>query len=147
MRGEYSVTINRSAHVVFGHICDGTRNATWRPAVIQTALQEGDGGAGSVWHQLVRGPGGKTADADYRVTRSEPPTSYEVEVIAGPIRGHTVYSLSEDEHGATTLHAAVTLTPRGAMRILTGFVLRQLVEELNGLDRLRDLLNAARRYG
>ena len=36
---------------------------------------------------------------------------------------------------------AVTLTPRGALRLLTGFVLRQVVDELDSLERLRQVLS------
>lgn len=144
MHGEYSVSIDRAATVVFDHIADGTRNATWRPSVIRVSLHSGDGGEGTVWRQLVHGPAGKTADGDYRVTRFERPSLYEIEVVAGPVRGRTVYTLVGDDRGPTAVTADVTLTPRGAMRVLTGFVLRQLVEELDSLDRLRQLLHDTR---
>ncbi len=140
MRGDHSVTINRPATVVFDHIADGANNATWRPAVMEVTLLSGDGGEGTVWRQLVHGPGGKPADADYRVTHFQRPAVYGFEVIAGPVRGRSLYTMTAGTEGDTTVTLAVTLTPRGAMRILTGFVLRALVEELDSLHRLRAVL-------
>ncbi len=145
MHGEHAVTIRRPAAVVFEHIADGARNPQWRPTVVEVALHSGDGRGGTVWRQVVRGPAGKSADADYQVTRYEPPTLYAVEVIAGPMRGAATYTLTPDFDGdATTVSLDVVLKPRGAMRVLSGFVLRQLVDELNSLDMLRDLLDSRR---
>jgi Polyketide cyclase / dehydrase and lipid transport len=141
VRGEYSVSINRPAVVVFDHIADGTKNPGWRASVVEVALHSGTGGEGTVWRQVVRGAAGKAADADYRVTRYEPPSAYGVEVIAGPVRGTALYALAPGDDGETSLTLTMVLKPRGAMRVLTGFVLRQLVDELDSLDRLRDLLN------
>jgi len=142
VRGDHTVTINRPAAVVLEHLADGSRNGTWRPSVVEVTLRSGDGGEGTVWRQVVRGPAGKLADADYRVTRYERDTAYGIDIVAGPIRGTALYTLAPAGDNATTLTVEMVLKPRGAMRVLTGFVLRQLVEELDSLDRLRDLLNA-----
>ena len=145
MRGEHTVSINRPAAAVFDHIADGTRNAIWRTSVIEVSLHSGTGGEGTVWRQVVRGPAGKAADADYRVTRYEPASAYATEVIAGPVRGTSLFTLAPGDDGETTVTLTVVLKPRGTLRILTGFVLRQLVDELDSLDRLRDLLNGGSR--
>ena len=141
VHGEHTVTVNRPPEVVFSHIADGSLNAAWRPSVIEVALRSGDGGEGSVWHQVVRGPGGKLADADYVVTSCQRPRLYAYEVTAGPVRGTSVYTLTTSRPGETTVTLAVTLTPRGALRLLTGFVLRQVVDELDSLERLRQVLS------
>ncbi|MDQ6857209.1 MAG: SRPBCC family protein [Candidatus Dormibacteraeota bacterium] len=142
MRGEHAVSVNRPAEVVFEYIADGTNNPTWRTSVVEVSLHSGTRGEGTVWRQVVRGPAGKEADADYRVTRCEPPSAYGVEIIAGPVRGTALYTLAPGDDGETLVTLTVVLKPRGAMRILTGFMLRQLVEDLDSLDRLRDLLNS-----
>ena len=141
MHGEHTVTVNRPPEVVFSHIADGSLNATWRPSVIEVALRSGDGGEGSVWHQLVHGPAGNLADADYVVTSCQRPRLYAYEVTAGPVRGTSVYTLTTSRPGETTVTLAVTLTPRGALCLLTGFVLRQVVDELDSLERLRQVLS------
>lgn len=140
------MSIDRPASVIFDVIADGWRNPTWRPSVIEVSLHSGTGGLGSVWRQVVRGPGGKAADADYRVTTHEPPRAYGFEVIAGPVRGTGLYTLTPGDDGETAVRFVITLKPRGALRVLTGFVLRQVVDEIDNLDRLRELLgrNGAR---
>ncbi len=143
MRGENSVSINQPATVVFDHIADGTRNPGWRTSVVEVSLLSGSGGEGSVWRQVVRGAAGKSTDADYRVTRYQPPSAYGVEIIAGPVRGTAMYTLVAGDDGETTVTLTMVLKPRGAMRVLTGFVLRQLVDEMDSLGRLRELLNSA----
>jgi Polyketide cyclase / dehydrase and lipid transport len=139
LHGEHSVSINKPASAIFDVIADGTRNATWQQTVVEVSLHSGTGGLGTVWRQVVHGPAGKAADADYRVTTHEPPGAYGFEVIAGPVRGTGLYTLSAGDDGETMVRFEITLKPRGAMRLLTGFVLRQVVDELENLDRLRDL--------
>jgi uncharacterized protein YndB with AHSA1/START domain len=141
VRGEHSVTIHRPADVVFAVIADGSRNAGWRPGVIEVHLRSGDGGVGSEWRQLVHGPGGKSADADYVVTAFRRPHLYGYQGTSGPVRAAAEYTLTEATPGETVVSLGLTLSPRGALRVLTGFVLRQMVDELDSLDRLRDLLS------
>jgi hypothetical protein len=136
VHGEHTVVVHRPAEVVFDHIADGSRNGGWRPWVIEVGRRSGDGGEGSVWRQLVHGPAGKVAEADYVVTAWRRPEFYAYTVTAGPVRGIAEYTLSEAAPARTTVTLAVTLLPRGALRLLTGFVLRQMVEELDSLERL-----------
>ena len=141
VRGQHTVVVDRPAVVVFDHIADGALNKKWRPWVLDVGLRSGDGGEGSTWRQTVRGPGGKIAEADYTVTAWRRPEVYGYTVIAGPIRGAGEYTLVEAAPAETTVTLDVTLSPRGAMRVLTGFVLRQLVEELDSLELLRRVLS------
>ncbi|HEY8755134.1 MAG TPA: SRPBCC family protein [Candidatus Dormibacteraeota bacterium] len=141
MRGEHAVTIRRPADVVFALIADGSRNASWRPWVMEVRLHSGNGGEGSEWRQLVRGPGGKPADSDYVVTSCRPPHLYAYQVTSGPVRATAVYTLTEPDPGETTVSLVLTLSPRGALRLLTGFVLRQMVDELDSLERIGEVLS------
>lgn len=140
MHGEHTVVVHRTAEVVFDHIADGARNSGWRSWVIEASRRSGDGGEGSVWRQVIHGPAGKIAESDYVVTASRRPGIYAYRVIAGPVRGTAQYSLVEAEPARTTVTLAVALSPRGAMRLLTGFVLRQMVDELDSLEQLRAVL-------
>lgn len=140
MRGKHHVSVDRPAQLIFDLIADGTRNQEWRASVVEVWLLSGEGGEGTVWRQVVRGPAGKLADADYRVTTHEPPNAYGFEVVAGPVRGKGLYTLAPGADGETVVSLEITLKPRSAMRLLTGFVLRQVVDELDNLERLRGLL-------
>lgn len=145
--GKYSVTIRRPVEDVFDHIADGARNAAWRGPVVEVALVAGNGSEGSVWHQLLRGVGGRVAEADYRVTAFERPHRYAFELIAGPTLGGGEYTLTEVAPVTTTVMVVLTLRPRGLVPGLTGLVRRHMATELDGLDRLRELLESAPRGG
>ena len=145
LHGKYAVTILRPATVVFDHIADGTRNAAWRGPVIEVAVLAGDGREGTVWHQMLRGSGGRVAEADYRVTVFERPQTFGFELIAGPVRGDGAYTLVEPVAGETTLTLALNLRPSGILPGLTGLARRQMATELDALDRLRNLLSSRTR--
>ena len=62
-----TVTIPRSAADVFALVAD-ERNATrWRWGVLDVELASGQG-AGAVYRQGVRGPGGRRIAADFEIT-------------------------------------------------------------------------------
>ena len=103
LSGKYSVTIRRPVDDIFDHIADGARNGTWRGPVVEVALVAGNGTEGSVWHQLLRGFGGRVADADYRVTAFERPHRYAFEMTAGPTLGGGEYTLTEVRPATTTI--------------------------------------------
>lgn len=140
--GKHSVTIGRPAEAVFDHIADGTRNATWRGPIVDVVLLAGNGAAGSVWHQLVRGAGGRVAEADYRVAAFERPHRYGFELVAGPTLGAGEYTLTEVAPAVTRVTLELSLRPRGMLPGLTGLVRRQMGNELDSLDRLRGVLEA-----
>lgn len=143
LSGKHSVTIGRRIDDVFDHIADGARNATWRGPVVEVALVSGDGTEGSVWHQLLRGFGGRLAEADYRVIAFERPHRYAFELIGGPTLGGGEYMLAEAAPATTTVTLVATLRPHGLVPGLTGLVRRHMATELDGLDRLRELLESA----
>ena len=84
MHGDHTVTIRRPAAVVFEHLADGIAQQHVAPARGRGGAAQRRRGEGTVWRQVVRGPAGKAVDADYRVTRHEPPSAYGFEIIAGP---------------------------------------------------------------
>jgi hypothetical protein len=61
----HSVTINRSAAEVFAFLADGKNDRRWRRGVLDLQRVSGQG-VGTVYHQAIRGPGGRRIAADYR---------------------------------------------------------------------------------
>lgn len=140
--GEYTVTIARPIDVVFDHLVDGARNASWRGPVLSVTLLSGDGGLGSVWHQQVRGAAGRIQDADYRVTAWQRPNRYSVEATSGPTRGVAAYTLVEAGPASTVLSLELRLRPRGLVASLSGIAQRQVSRELDSLDRLKTVIES-----
>ena len=143
LSGKHSVTIRYPIDGVFDHLTDGARNASWRGPVVEVVLIAGNGTEGSVWHQLLRGVGGRLAEADYRVTAFERPHRYAFELIAGPTLGGGEYTLTEVAPATTRVTLVATLRPHGLVPGFTGLVRRHMATELDGLDRLRELLERA----
>jgi Polyketide cyclase / dehydrase and lipid transport len=140
---EETVMIDRSAEEVFDFLADGSNNGRWRAGVIEVADQSGDG-AGAVWGQTMRGPGGRTIQGNYCVTDHDRPRRLGFEVIAGPARPLGVFTLPSRGHSSTTLSFTLDLRPRGMMRLMAPMVQRQMVKEVGAIRNLRQVLEARR---
>jgi uncharacterized protein YndB with AHSA1/START domain len=82
---QHTVTINRPVDAVFAYVTDGMNGSKWRPGVLDTEHVSGTG-AGAVYRQGVKGPGGRRVAADYEVTALEPRRRMAFKAIAGPMR-------------------------------------------------------------
>jgi uncharacterized membrane protein len=82
---EDSVLIHRPASEVFAFVADGETATRWRPGVLDVKHVSGQG-AGAIYRQGVRGPGGRRIAADYEVTAYEPDRLVAFKAIAGPVR-------------------------------------------------------------
>jgi uncharacterized protein YndB with AHSA1/START domain len=136
---ERTISINQPAAVVFPVVADGLQAPLWRPGVLDVALVSGSG-AGAVYRQGVRGPGGRRIDADYEVTTFEPDRRLAFRAIAGPVRPEGEFEL-EQIGGATALTFRLRAELSGWKRMLLGRAVQSTMDaEMAALDRLRDLL-------
>ena len=76
------MSVHRPAEAVFAYLADGTNNRRWRDGVLKIERVLGDGGVGTTYRQVLRGPTGRPVDGDYRVTAYEPPRLLAFEVVA-----------------------------------------------------------------
>ena len=84
---ENTVTINRPSADVFSFLADGEDGHAMANRRRRGALNRNSGeGVGAVYKQTIRGPGGRSVAADYRVTEFEPDRALAFEAIAGPVR-------------------------------------------------------------
>src|SRR5262247_4439392 len=119
---ENTITIARPIEDVFAYLADGTNNPRWRSGVLSIERASGDGSTGTTYRQRLRGPGGRTIDGDYEVTRFEPPHRLEFRVIAGPARPTGRFTLAEDGNGLTIVTFSLDLQPTGLMRLMSRMV-------------------------
>ena len=80
-----TITIRHPLPEVFAFVADGLNGPKWRPGVLDVQHVSGDG-AGAVYRQGVKGPGGRRIAADYEITASEPGRRLAFKAIAGPVR-------------------------------------------------------------
>jgi uncharacterized membrane protein len=134
---ENTVIVERPIEVVFAYVADGTNNARWRSGVVSIEPAPGGAGVGARYRQKLRGPGGRTIDGDYEVTRYEPPTALEFKVVAGPARPTGRFALSTAGPGATSVTFSLDLQPTGLMRLMSGMVAKTMRSEVAQLSQLK----------
>jgi uncharacterized membrane protein len=138
---QHSVSISRSVADVFAFVADGTNAKQWRAGVLDVALVSGQG-AGAVYRQGVKGPGGRRIAADYEVTDSEPNRRIAFRTIAGPVRPTGEYRFASDGEG-TTVSFALEASLTGWKKLLMGGAVQKTMDsEVRNLDVLKRLLEA-----
>ena len=135
-----TVTVHRPIDEVFAYLVDGTNNSRWRDGVLEIARTSGDGTVGTTYHQVLKGPGGRRIDGDYRITAYEHPHLLAFEVVAGPVRPLGRYELTADGITATRLTFTLDAQPKGIMKLMSPMVGKQVQTEVAHLaDLKRDL--------
>jgi uncharacterized membrane protein len=134
---ENTVIVERPIEVVFAYLADGTNNPRWRSGVLSIEPVPGVDGVGATYRQKLRGPGGRTIDGDYEVTRYEPPTGLEFKVVAGPARPTGRFALRTRGPGATSVTFSLDLQPTGLMRLMSGMVAKTMRSEVGQLSQLK----------
>jgi uncharacterized membrane protein len=130
---EHTVTVQRPVDEVFAFLADALNEPKWRPEVIAIRLVSGSG-LGAVYAQTMKGPGGRSIVADFRITRYDEPTRMDFEVIAGPVRPTGTYALRDAGSGATEVTFTMDLKPRGLMVLASPMLNRVVRTEVRNLD-------------
>jgi len=137
---QQTVTVQRPVDDVFAYLADGTNNRRWRDGVLEIERVSGDGGVGTTYRQVLKGPGGRRIEGDYRVTAYEEPRLLGFEVVAGPVRPVGRYELAADGAQVTTLTFTLDAQPKGIMKLMGGMIAKQMQGEVSHLaDLKRDL--------
>lgn len=141
---QHTVTVNRPIDEVFAYLADGVNNRRWRDGVLEIDRTSGEGGVGTIYHQLLKGPGGRHIAGDYRITAYEDPDLLAFEVVAGPVRPTGRYELASDEPDATTLTFILDAQPTGLMKLMSGVIAKQMQHEVEHLADLKRDMEAGR---
>jgi uncharacterized protein YndB with AHSA1/START domain len=138
---ERTIVINRQIGEVFAFVAAGENAPQWRPGVLEISKKSGDG-PDATYRQVVKGPGGRKVDADYRITEYEPPRHLAFRAIAGPVRPAGSYDLTESD-GKTSLTFRLSAELGGWKKwLMGGQVQKTMDEEMAALDRLKAVLEA-----
>jgi uncharacterized protein YndB with AHSA1/START domain len=134
-----TITIRRPPADVFAYVSNGLNGPNWRSGVLDISLVSGEG-AGAIYKQGVRGPGGRRIAADYVVTAFEPDRRLAFDAIAGPVRPIGEYTLQETPKG-TALTFSLEEPLSGLKRFVFSRTVQQTMDaEMKALDRLKELL-------
>lgn len=132
-----TVTVDRPIGEVFAFLADGMNEPAWRPGVSEVSHVPDTGdGVGATYRQTMKGPGGRPIPGDYRITRYEPPTRLDFEVIAGPARPTGRFDLQEKAPTSTEVTFTLDVTPRGLMVLMTPMINKQVRTEAGNITNL-----------
>jgi uncharacterized membrane protein len=139
---EESITIQRPVSTVFNFVLDGTNNALWRPAVVDIERVPGKpSGAGAVYKQGLKGPGGRRIDGDYEIVECRPDELIRFQVIAGPARPTGMYRF-EAVGDATRITFALHLDAKGLTRLMSPMIASTMKGEVATLSNLKAYLES-----
>jgi uncharacterized membrane protein len=134
-----TVSINRPVDEVFAFVADGLNGPKWRPGILDIAHASGHG-AGAIYRQGVKGPGGRRIAADYEITEYDPPRRLGFKAVAGPVHPSGQYRFA-DTDGATMLTFSLDVSLSGWKRLVMSRAVQQTMDaEVASLDRLKDVL-------
>lgn len=92
--------INRPIDKVFQFVLDGENNRLWRPTVIEIKKSSNEPiGAGTVFIQRMRGPGGRKIEADYEITECVKEKKIVFNVLNGPYRAVGTFDFEVHKDG------------------------------------------------
>lgn len=140
-----SVEIARPSEEVFSYLTDAARLSEWQESLVSAHL-EGDGPvARGSRYVTVRRVGGRDRPMTMEMTEFDPPRSWTVRGIDGPVRGivrGTVEPLSDGARSRVTIE--LDFEGRGIGLLLVPLVVRrQARDELPGATRkLKELLES-----
>jgi len=139
---ERTVTIRRPVDQVFAYLADGTNDPQWRSGVLEIERTSDADGVGTVYRQVLAGPGGRRIAGDYRVTVFDPPRRFEFQVIAGPARPRGSFAFTPRGDDTTEVRFALDVHPRGLTVLLTPMIAAQMRKEVGALDKAKRILEA-----
>jgi uncharacterized membrane protein len=136
LSAQHSVGIRRPLYEVFAFVADKENDPRWRPSVVEISRLSGDGSAGTVYHQQLKGPGGRPAPADFEITEYESGKRLSFRAIAGPIRPEGSYDFVE-EGGVTRVTFTLEVELPGTKKLMTPIVSSAMKNEVQSLERLK----------
>ena len=133
-----TVVIDRPVADVFAFVADGENAQKWRPGVLEVSRKSGDG-RGTIYRQIVKGPGGRKIDADYEVIEYQPPVYLAFRAIAGPVRPVGSYDLRSQD-GGTELTFRLSAEIGGWKNLVMGGAVQKTMDAEMALDQLKKVL-------
>jgi uncharacterized membrane protein len=139
-----TVVVDRPVALVFAFVADGLNNPKWRDGVvsIQVASQQSSG-IGTEYRQVLKGPGGRNIDGDYRLTAVVPDSELSFAVTTGPARPTGVYRFRSLPNGGTEVTFTLEYQPKGLQRLIEPMIRKTMIAEVGALLRLKQVLEAS----
>jgi uncharacterized membrane protein len=139
-----TVVVRRPVTLVFAFVADGLNNPQWRDGVVSIHLASGQSGAvGAEYRQVLKGPGGRNIDGDYRLTAVVPDSELSFVVTAGPARPSGVYRFRSMPDAGTEVTFTLEYQAKGFKRLMEPLIQKAMLAEVGALSKLKRVLEAA----
>jgi len=140
---EQEIVINKPVAAVYGFLADGLNNTKWRPGVVSIELKAGTPGqVGAEYKQLLKGPGGRNIDGDYKLTAVETDKHLAFAVTAGPARPTGDYFF-EQVSGGSKVRFVLDFQPKGFAKLMGPMIQKTMDGEVAQLAQLKAVLEAS----
>ena len=100
MRLERTVTTDKPVERVFAYLSDFTTTTEWDPGTVRTTLTSGDGGVGTVYHNVSKFAGRET-ELDYTVVEHEENQRFALEGKNKTVTAHDLMTFASTPTGGT----------------------------------------------
>jgi uncharacterized membrane protein len=138
------VVIDRPVALVFAFVADGLNNPQWRDGVVSIDLASGQpGGVGTEYRQVLKGPGGRNIDGDYRLTAAVPSSELSFAVTSGPARPTGAYRFKPTPDGGTEVTFTLEYQAKGLKKLMEPMIQRAMLSEVAALGKLKRVLEAS----
>ena len=140
-----SIEIERPVAEVFNYATDPTQFHEWQQGVVSGSMESNGAPAVGDHCRTTRRIGGAERPATSELVRLEPPRTWAVRGVDGPIRAQVDLSVEPLSDRTSRLTIAVDFEGRGIGRVLVPLVVRrQARAEMPGnLARLKERIEAA----
>lgn len=137
-----SIDIDRPAEQVYAYVTDPSQFHEWQQGVVSGGIKEPGPPAVGSQCQMVRRIGGADRPSTSVLTKLDPPTSWAVRGIDGPIRALVDVTVYPIDQGRSRVAIDVDFEGHGIGKILVPLLVRrQAAKEMpENLARLKDRL-------
>ena len=135
------IVVDRPVEEVFAFLADAENDTQWRPNVLDIRRISGEG-AGAVYAQGLKGPGGRRLAGDIEITDYRPNELIAFRAVKGPVRPAGRYELSSDG-GGTRVRMSLDAQLSGPKKwLMSGAVQKAMNNEVGALENLKRVLEA-----
>ncbi len=118
MEWQETVVIKKPVEEVFAFMADAENDAKWRTNVVEIEqTSPGEKGVGTEYRQVIKGPMGKSMDADLRYTEFVPNQRVAFETISGSVRPDAVIDFTGLADGSTQVSMTMSWEPKGGAKL------------------------------
>jgi hypothetical protein len=120
-----SVDVERSAEDVFAYATDPTRFHEWQQGVVTGRLEQPDNPTAGTRCFTTRRIGGANRESTSEISHINPPTTWGVRGLDGPIRATVHLTVEPLDVGRSRLTISVDFTGHGIGKVLVPLIVRR----------------------